>query len=117
MPPPWFVTGSNCTEDVYFCVKARNTFNNAVNIFVDTSVRGGHLLDAEFVDYSTRPALQKFYETLRPELADKSRHERGEEATEANVAKLKAKYELGDETLAVGMRKLQVSSISMLMQS
>lgn len=91
---PWFVTGANCTEDVYFCVKARNTLNNAVNIRVDTSVRGGHLLDPEFVDFSTRPALQKFYETLRPELLEKSSGERGEAYFEANIAKLKADYEI-----------------------
>jgi GT2 family glycosyltransferase len=90
---PWFITGTNCTEDVYFCLKARNHYENKINILVDTAIRGGHLLDSEFIDFSTRPALQRFYEDLNPSLVAQAKMDRGEDYFRNNIAAIKEKYE------------------------
>ena len=48
IPPPWFVTGPNNTEDIYFCLKARQYVPNCT-IAVDTSIETAHLLGPEFI--------------------------------------------------------------------
>jgi hypothetical protein len=68
IPPAWFVTGTNHTEDVYFCIKARKALENQISIFVDTKTYAGHLLDPEFVSYETKKELLMFSESLNPEL-------------------------------------------------
>lgn len=71
IPPAWFVTGVNHTEDVYFCIKAKQTMalqGKDVGIYVDTSLDSGHMLDAEFVSHSSVGALRRFYEDMDPSL-------------------------------------------------
>jgi glycosyltransferase involved in cell wall biosynthesis len=68
VPPAWFVTGTGHTEDVYFCIKARQHLENALGIYVDTTLHAGHMLDPEFVSQDTVEALRHFYEELSPEL-------------------------------------------------
>lgn len=93
---PWFITGTNCTEDVYFCVKCRNHYNNAVNILVDTHIEAGHLLDPEFVSRGNRKALQTYYETCNPNLLEQKNPDRHEHYFDANIAAIKAKYGVGE---------------------
>lgn len=68
---PWFITGLGHTEDVYFCIKAREELKNEIGIFVDTSLHAGHMLDPEFICYENRSALRKFNEELNPLLMEK----------------------------------------------
>ena len=57
---PYFITGTNLTEDVYFCLKALETFPT-VSIKMDTSIQCGHLLNAEPVEWSNIEKLKAFY--------------------------------------------------------
>ena len=80
VPPAWFVTGTNHTEDVYFCVKARQILDNAVSIFVDTRIHAGHLLDPEFITYEMRQNLVDFYDSCNPEFAEREKGRKSEAA-------------------------------------
>lgn len=43
LEPPYFVTTPHCTEDVYFCMKAKKTLGrNNVRMYVDCGVPTGH---------------------------------------------------------------------------
>jgi hypothetical protein len=69
--PAWFVTGTHHTEDVYFCVKAKQTLalrGETVGIYVDTRLDSGHMLDSEFVCTPSVEALRHFYEEMNPAL-------------------------------------------------
>lgn len=68
---PFFHTGQNYTEDVYFCMKARELLDNDVSIFVDTTIKAGHLLDQEIVAFDTLKPLRQFYEATVPELKER----------------------------------------------
>lgn len=93
--PAWFVTGTNHTEDVYFCVKAKQTLGD-VGIYVDTSVDAGHMLDPEFVSRKNRAALMQFYEALNPHLlkATNQQGDHDKEYLERNQAALDKAEEL-----------------------
>src|ERR1700691_1836821 len=43
IPPPWFVTGPTNTEDIYFCIKARQYVPDAT-ICVDTNCETAHIV-------------------------------------------------------------------------
>lgn len=60
-PEPWFLTGRTHTEDVYFCVKAQQFLEN-VGIYMDTTVKIGHLLEKPILTESNREMLLKIYE-------------------------------------------------------
>jgi hypothetical protein len=68
IPPAWFVTSTHQTEDVYFCIKARQTLENNISICVDRNIAVGHQMDPDFVHPVTRDALLAYYETINPEL-------------------------------------------------
>lgn len=61
IPPPYFVTGPYNTEDVYFCIKARQ-YAPECTIAVETSVLTGHIMDTEVVEPLTRESFKRFYE-------------------------------------------------------
>lgn len=63
---PYFITGTKNTEDVYFCLKAKNELKNNVSIYMDTSLQCGHLLNAEPIAWENREQLKKYYESLEP---------------------------------------------------
>lgn len=80
IPPPYFVTMPEhfynalgvCTEDVFFCMKARQVLSDdKVRMVVDTKVPTGHLLDREPVSGDNRVALQVFAETAYPSMFKK----------------------------------------------
>jgi len=93
--PAWFVTSASQTEDVYFCVKARQDLENRVGIYVDTSINAGHMLDPEFVSTQTRGALLRFYEELNPHLLNQNKGDHDKDYLDVN----KAALELISETL------------------
>lgn len=72
IPPAWFVTSTHQTEDVYFCIKARQTLENDISICVDRSFAVGHQMDPDFVHPVTRDALIAYYETINPNLKIKN---------------------------------------------
>ncbi len=61
MPTPYFVTGVHNTEDIYFCVKARE-YIPEVGIFVDPTVRTPHILAQEAVTPENRELLKDYYD-------------------------------------------------------
>lgn len=60
---PYFLTGMNHTEDVYFCMKCRDYIEN-IGIYVDTTISVGHLLDPLWVDENNIEILKEMYEKL-----------------------------------------------------
>lgn len=81
LQPPYFITQpSQFTEDVYFCLKAKNTLGMSnVHIFVDTKVPTGHLMDKEVLSADNRRKKKLRAEIDFPSLkveTDKA-HDRG----------------------------------------
>ena len=60
---PYFLTGMNNTEDVYFCMKCRDYIEN-IGIYIDTNQTVGHLLDPLWVDKGNVDLLRKFYKDM-----------------------------------------------------
>lgn len=80
MSPPYFVTGAMNTEDVYFCLKALQV---GAEIFVDTLVPTGHLLDPQILTPRNAKKLKEIAEETDPTLLPKP-VDRGEEYFERN---------------------------------
>lgn len=62
MHHPWFLTSPQQTEDIYFCIKAKQ-FNPKIRIGMHTKVICGHQLDPEFINSHSRDDLMKYYES------------------------------------------------------
>ena len=60
MSPPYFITSSHQTEDVYYCCKLKQ-FDPLSKIVVDTKVSTGHVLSPEIVSPKTRKKLLEYY--------------------------------------------------------
>lgn len=69
IPPPFFVTGPNNTEDIYFCVKAQKYIDD-VTIAVNLDVKTSHCLGSEFIDPLNRDKYKKYFEDTFPELIE-----------------------------------------------
>lgn len=67
--PPYFVTGPYNTEDIYFCMKVRQSLPDAT-IVVDTSVKTSHILGPELIDPLSKELYKDYYEKLFPEAAN-----------------------------------------------
>ena len=65
VPVPWFVTGPNNTEDIYFCMKARHCFPETT-IVVDLGVKTSHALGTEFIEPGNRIEYTKYCEAAYP---------------------------------------------------
>lgn len=65
VPAPWFVTGPNNTEDIYFCMKSRHLFPET-KIVVDTGVKTCHALGTEYIDPDNRELYKKYCEEAWP---------------------------------------------------
>jgi len=57
---PLFVTGLNCTEDIYFCLKALEYYPET-SIIMNTDIRCGHLMPQEPIEWDTREKFRTFY--------------------------------------------------------
>lgn len=69
IPPPWFVTGPNFTEDIYFCCKARELFPETT-IKVDWDLVCGHILWPEPIRHDVREEYKKYFEAVNPGAVD-----------------------------------------------
>lgn len=65
MADPWFITGTGNTEDIYFCLKARQ-LDRKVSIKLDTKVQCGHILWHEVISTGNREAFTRYQETMNP---------------------------------------------------
>lgn len=77
IPQPFFVTGPFNTEDVYFCLKARE-FVPDCTISVDTSLETGHVMDTEVVEPRTKGEFRTFYETAYKASQEEPQKDRGD---------------------------------------
>lgn len=60
LSPPFFVTGPNHTEDIYFCMKARQ-FVPETSIFVDPSIKTMHNLGSEYIGPDNKQFYHDYY--------------------------------------------------------
>jgi hypothetical protein len=67
VPPPYFITGLNHTEDVYFCLKARDAVPEC-SIRVNTQLQCGHILYPEVISSSNKKNYKKYIEKQFPEV-------------------------------------------------
>ncbi len=66
MPKPYFITGINNTEDIYFCMNARDKFPD-LRIVADTSIKCGHILSAEVIEPDNLLNYRKYFkEQFKP---------------------------------------------------
>lgn len=77
LSPPWFVTGPNSTEDIYFCLRCKMELDEPTGIYVHTGVPTGHKLDPEFVTEDNVERLREFHKPAMP--ASEGRVDRGRE--------------------------------------
>jgi len=68
---PWFITGISNTEDIYFCLKAKE-FIPELTIKLDTRVQCGHILWNEIISKENKEQYKVYMESmdeaLRPKL-------------------------------------------------
>lgn len=69
IPPPWFVTGPSNTEDIYFCLKARQYVKDCT-IAVDTSIETAHNLGPEFIAPWNHLDWKDYYTKQNPEVLE-----------------------------------------------
>lgn len=67
---PWFVTGPNHTEDIYFCVRTQR--EHGAIIKVDWDIICNHILWGEMVSHANRDAYRDYYLRMNPGLVDQS---------------------------------------------
>ena len=67
IPPPWFVTGPTNTEDIYFCLKARQYVPDCT-IKVDKSIETAHILGPEGIAPWNIADYKKYHEAQNPEV-------------------------------------------------
>lgn len=72
--PPWFLTGPNHTEDVYFCNKARYTLDPEPTIYCHTKISTTHIMMADGVSDYNVDKLRELYAPDKP--LGKSREDR-----------------------------------------
>jgi len=77
MPPPYFITSSHQTEDIYYCCKLKQ-FDPDSKILVDCKVPTGHVLSPEIISIKTREKLLKYHEE-DIKLTKKEKLDRGSE--------------------------------------
>jgi hypothetical protein len=77
MNKPYFITGINNTEDIYFCVNARDKFPN-LRIIADTSIQCGHILWNEVIDAINKENYKNYFEAQFPEVKKAENKDRGE---------------------------------------
>ena len=65
-PKPYFLTGPHGTEDIYMCLKVKES-NPSVKIGTHVGLETGHLIDPEIISHGTRTALMEYYEKYMTE--------------------------------------------------
>lgn len=77
MPPPYFITSSLQTEDIYYCCKLKQ-HDPSSQVLVDIKVPTGHLLQPEMISFTNRDQLLKYYDR-EIEINKKAKLDRGSE--------------------------------------
>lgn len=67
---PYFVTGMNNTEDIYFCVKA-TLAEPKIKIVCECSIACGHILWPEVMNTGNREAYSEYFKKLNPYVVEK----------------------------------------------
>src|SRR5437763_680889 len=67
---PYFVTGAYNTEDIYFCLKAREAVPDC-SIIINLECRTSHNLGTEYIDPLNKRAYSDYYEKTFPDLVSK----------------------------------------------
>jgi GT2 family glycosyltransferase len=75
---PYFITGVNNTEDIYFCLKAHQEVPK-VSIKGHLGLVCYHLLWDEAISSNNKKAFKKYYETMNPGVLKKVNDDRGAE--------------------------------------
>lgn len=68
MPKPYFVTTQNSTEDIYFCLRARQVYPECT-IKVDRTIECGHILGFELITPRTKDAYARYFVDTNPDMA------------------------------------------------
>jgi len=66
-PMPFFITGENHTEDIFFCGRVKKELSD-IKIYCDTTVETAHILGTNIIEPSNKDAKILFDETLDPTL-------------------------------------------------
>ena len=74
--PPFFVTGTHQTEDVFFCKRAREQKPD-LKIWVQTRVLTGHILGSDIIAPDSVEHWQAFEEARYPQLKEMKDKQRG----------------------------------------
>jgi Anp1 len=69
VPPPWFVTGPTNTEDIYFCLKARQYVPDCT-IAVNSDIETAHLIGSEFIAPWNVEAYKEYHRSINPDAAE-----------------------------------------------
>jgi hypothetical protein len=67
MREPWFITGLNNTEDIYFCKRARE-IDPTCKIMVNCDCECGHILWPEVITENSREAYKDYMRAINPGL-------------------------------------------------
>jgi len=89
MPPPYFVTGTGQTEDVYFCCRVMNEFEPTPKIMFHNGVQTGHILMPEAVDHTNVEKLRVYYKEQIDAMAPKTRADKRIPAIDALIERYK----------------------------
>lgn len=73
LDPPYFVTGTGHTEDVYYCMKARLELDPEPEIWVDVKVPTEHLLTPDAVSVHNVEKLREFYKPEGQEIVSRTK--------------------------------------------
>jgi len=70
--PPYFITSTQSTEDIYFCIKLKRAAQD-VRIVVDTRVPTGHLLHPEMISLHNFKKMKAFHAPEKPVEIDRGK--------------------------------------------
>jgi hypothetical protein len=90
LSPPYFITGVTNTEDIYFCLKARDKFPDC-KIKVDTSIQCGHILSAEMIEPDNLVNYRKYFKAQFKPASEAKTDDRGTDYYKIVKATLNAK--------------------------
>ncbi len=76
MKPPYFVTASQCTEDVYYCCRLKENYLD-VKIVCDTSIDTSHIVDRYVINSDKFDIVKKFEEEFYDAKPPKKSMDRG----------------------------------------
>jgi hypothetical protein len=65
MTEPYFITGVNCTEDIYYCDKLHK-LDSSYKVKINCECECGHILWPEVIFESNRDAYIEYFKTINP---------------------------------------------------